>query len=164
VSHPPVRLCFVCLGNICRSPTAAAVMNHLVVEEGLDDHIVVESAGTGGWHVGEGADRRAVAEATRRGVPLPHVAQQFTADDFERFDLVLAMDDDNVSALVRHAPDAAAADRVRLLRSFDPGSPADAEVPDPWYGGPEGFREVFDLCLAACRGLIASLRADGRVP
>lgn len=139
-------------------------MNHLVAEEGLDGHIVVESAGTGGWHVGEGADHRAVAEAARRGVPLPHVAQQFTADDFARFDLVLAMDDDNMSVLRRRAPDASAAERVRLLRSFDPGSRSDAEIPDPWYGGVEGFREVFDLCLAACRGLIASLRADGRVP
>jgi protein-tyrosine phosphatase len=139
-------------------------MKHIVADEGLDGHICVESAGTAGWHAGEGADGRTVAEATRRGVRMPHVARQFTADDFERFDLVLAMDDDNVNALLQRAPDADAAERVRLLRSFDPASPPHAEVPDPYYGGPDGFAEVFDLCLAACRGLLASLRADNRIP
>src|SRR5438067_2363800 len=96
---PPVRLCFVCLGNICRSPTAAAVMARRVEEAGLADRITVESAATGDWHVGEAPDRRAVAEARRRGVEMTSRARQFGPRDFARFDLVLAMDASNVAAL-----------------------------------------------------------------
>ncbi len=139
-------------------------MRNVLVEEGLHMHVTIESAGTGSWHVGDGADRRAVAEAGRRGIPMPHSAQQFTGDDFARFDLVLAMDDDNVNQLLVRAPDIAAAEKIRLLRSFDPASPPAAIVPDPYYGGPDGFAEVFDMCDAACRGLIAHLRSDGRIP
>jgi protein-tyrosine phosphatase len=153
----PVRICFVCLGNICRSPTAEAVMAHRLAEAGLDGLVVVESAGTGNWHIGEPADARARAEAGRRGIPMSGRAQQFTRADFARFDLVLAMDAENVAALRRIAP-AGAEERVRLFRSFDPDA-AHHEVPDPYFGGEDGFTAVFDMVDAACRGLIDHLRA-----
>ncbi|HEY8923168.1 MAG TPA: low molecular weight protein-tyrosine-phosphatase [Polyangia bacterium] len=155
-----VRICFVCLGNICRSPTAEAVMRHLVAREHLEDRILIESAGTGDWHVGELRDRRSREVGERRGIPLAGRARQFVAADFARFDWVLAMDGQNLSTLREMAPDEAARAKVRLLRSFDPASPPDSAVPDPYYGGAEGFDQVFDICLAACEGLLAHLRQD----
>lgn len=157
MSTAPMRICFVCLGNICRSPTAAAVMAHLVDQAGLGDRIAVESAGTAGWHAGDGPDRRAAAEARRRGVPMRHTARQFTARDFSRFDLVLAMDEQNHRDLLAIAPDAHAAGKVEMLRRYDPTSRPDAAVPDPYYGGPQGFAHVFDLVERACAGLLESL-------
>lgn len=156
----PIRLCFVCLGNICRSPTAAAVMAYLVEQAGLGDDFVIESAGTGGWHVGERADPRARAEAHRRGVPMRHFAQKFTARDFARFDLVLAMDRENRDDLLAMVPDDEAAGKVRLLRSYDPAAPPDAEVPDPYYGGPDGFAQVFDMVERACRGILGLVKDE----
>jgi protein-tyrosine phosphatase len=156
----PVRLSFVCLGNICRSPTAAAIMAHRVAEAGLRDRIVIESAGTGGWHVGEGPDARALAEARRRGVAMEHRARRFDRRDFARLDLVLAMDRANLDDLRRLAPDEASRRKVRLLRSFDPEAPAGAEVPDPYFGGDDGFTDAVDHVDAACAGLVRSLR-DG---
>lgn len=155
----PIAVCFVCLGNICRSPTAAAVMRALVAEAGLLEDVVVESAGTAGWHAGAGPDPRTAAAAAARGVPMDHTARQFTANDFARFDLVIAMDHENVEELRALAPSATAVDRIRLLRSFDPASPPGAVVPDPYYGGPRGFDEVIDLCEAACRGLLDTITA-----
>ena len=110
-----IRVCFVCLGNICRSPTAEGIMRALVSEAGLDGRLEVESAGTGGWHVGEPPDRRSAACAARRGIRLESRARQFTVEDFARFDLVLPLDSQNLRALLRLAPDAAAAARVRAL-------------------------------------------------
>ncbi len=156
-------LAFVCLGNICRSPTAAAVMQQLVEEAGLENRISVESAGTAAWHIGEGPDPRTAAAAAQRGIPMRHVAQQFTSPDFERFDLVLAMDHDNVEVLQRIAPDDRALAKIHLLRDFDPESPAGAIVPDPYYGGPAGFEEVIDLTRAACQALLRRIVA-GEVP
>ncbi|MEW6583560.1 MAG: low molecular weight protein-tyrosine-phosphatase [Actinomycetota bacterium] len=148
------------MGNICRSPTAEAVMAHLVDNAGLAERVIVDSAGTGSWHVGEPPDHRATAEATRRGVPMRGTAVQFQAVDFARFDLVLAMDADNRRHLERLAPDAESRAKVRLLRSFDPEATGDLAVPDPYYGGTDGFRRVFDMVEAACRGLLDHLR-DG---
>jgi protein-tyrosine phosphatase len=153
-----VRICFVCLGNICRSPTAEAVMRHLVDQAGLGDRISIESAGTGDWHVGHARDRRSRAVGEARGIPLTGVAQQFTAIDFDGYDHVLAMDlsnRDDLLAMARNDRDRA---KVRLLRSFDATAPRDAEVPDPYYGGPRGFEDVFDICERACRGLLEHLR------
>ena len=133
-------------------------MLHLVQQAGLAPRFAIESAGTGDYHVGERPDRRALQTAHARGVSLPSRARQFTASDFERFDLVLAMDGDNRDALLRLAPHPAARDKVLLLRSFDPAAPPEAAVPDPYYGGSEGFEEVFDVCAAACNGLLAHLR------
>lgn len=157
------RVCFVCLGNICRSPTAAAVMVHRARAAGVQHRLLVDSAGTSDWHVGEPADRRSAAELARRGVPLDHRGRQFTTRDFARFDLVLAMDGANVAALTAIAPDTGARDKIALLRSFDPEAGRDAEVPDPYYGGADGFAAVFAMVDAACAGLIAHLRGAGRL-
>ena len=133
-------------------------MLHLMEQAGLADRVAIESAGTGDDHVGERPDRRALQTARTRGVSLKGRARQWIASDFERFDLVLAMDADNRDALLRLAPDRNACDKVLLLRSFDPEAPPDAPVPDPYYGGADGFEEVFDVCESACRGLLAHLR------
>jgi protein-tyrosine phosphatase len=159
-SAPVLRLCFVCLGNICRSPTAEGVMGRLVRDAGLHDRISVDSAGTGGWHVGEAPDRRSHETAQRRGIELAHRAWQFSAADFARFDLVLAMDRNNLRALHAMAPDDDVRARTRLLRSFDPSASPDAEVPDPYYGGQRGFDDVLDICERACRGLLEHARAQ----
>ena len=159
------RILFVCMGNICRSPTAEGVMRHLVREAGLEDEIVIDSAGTGGWHAGDPPDRRATAAARARGVTLEGGARQLTVDDFEAFDLLLAMDRDNLAGIRALAPDEDAAAKARLLREYDPtsaGAP-DLDVPDPYYGGPQGFETVLDQVEAACRGLLAELRAAERV-
>ncbi|MFN8035506.1 MAG: low molecular weight protein-tyrosine-phosphatase [Acidimicrobiia bacterium] len=158
----PIRLCFVCLGNICRSPAAMAVMAAHVAEAGLTGCIEVDSAGTGSWHLGDVPDRRTRAEAARRGIPLDHYGKQFASGDFARYDLVLAMDRANQSDLRALAPDSTARAKIRLLRSFDPAADGALEIPDPYYGGPDDFAEVFDLVDAACRGLLDALRRDCR--
>jgi len=164
VSAPPrpVRLLFVCLGNICRSPTAEGVMRSIVAEHGLQDTIELDSAGTGSWHVGSAPDRRARAAAAGRGIELAGTARQVEHADFERFDLILAMDSSNLSDLRALAP-AGQRGKVRLLREFDPAAGGELDVPDPYYGAAGGFEEVFDLVQAACAGLLAEIRA-GRLP
>ena len=152
-----VRLCFVCLGNICRSPTAEGIMIHLVQQAGLQGEFFIDSAGTSAYHIGEPPDPRSLATAKARGVHLPSVARQFETGDFPRFDYMLAMDVDNQRTLQALAPDTQARDKVQLLRSFDPNSPKHAGVPDPYYGGSRGFHEVFEICHAACSGLLAHL-------
>lgn len=155
-----LRVLFVCLGNICRSPTAEGVMRKLVAECGFQGEIELDSAGTGGWHVGDPPDARAAAAARRRGIELDGRARQVEREDFERFDLILAMDGSNLHVLRQIAPDEPSREKVRLLREFDPAS-ADAEdldVPDPYYGGPHGFDHVLDLVEAACRGVLEHVR------
>jgi protein-tyrosine phosphatase len=158
-----VKICFVCLGNICRSPTAEAVMRHLVKRADLEAEISVESAGTGDWHIGEPRDRRSQATAEARGMPLSGRAQQFTAADFARFDYVVAMDGANFEELSKMAPTDLDRAKVRLLRSFDATSPPGAGVPDPYYGGGRGFEEVFDICHTACRALLEHVRHEHRI-
>lgn len=141
---------FVCTGNICRSPTAEAVLRHQAEKAGIDLHI--ESAGIGRWHVGCAPDERAQRHAKGRGYDLSRLrARQVEPFDFERFDLILAMDRGHLRELQRMAPPQRR-DRVRLLL---PGR----DVPDPYYGGPEGFEEVLDLVEAACRDLLQELKA-----
>ena len=166
----PIRILFVCLGNICRSPTAEGVMRGLVERAGLGNSIELDSAGTGAWHAGSPPDERATAAARSRGVDLAGSARQVSASDFEEFDLLLAMDGSNMHELRRRAREDQRA-KVRLLREFDPASShsADLDVPDPYYGGDGGFDEVFDLVLAACEGLLEEVRdrlqqAPGRGP
>ena len=154
-----VAVCFVCLGNICRSPTAEAVFADILEREGLADRVRVASAGTGDWHVGEPPDARATAEAARRGIRMRSTAAQFRASDFGRFDLVIAMDDENRRALLRLANGGEAGGKVRLLRSFDPAVVGEQAVPDPYFGGEDGFVRVFDMVDAACRGLLEHLRS-----
>jgi len=153
-----IRICFVCLGNICRSPTAEAVFRHRVTQEGLADALVIDSAGTGSWHVGELPDRRSRETASQRGFELTGRARQVTKKDFSSFDYLIAMDRSNRKNLLSMAPDTASRSRVHLFRNFDARSGKDAEVPDPYYGGEDGFEDVFDICDAAALGLIAHLR------
>jgi len=154
-----MRICFVCLGNICRSPTAEGVFRKLATDAQLDSRLTIDSAGTGAWHVGEPADPRSRRAATRRGYDLAHRARKFTADDFDRFDLVLAMDRDNYDSLQRLARGRMHVPLIQLLRSFDVNAPAGAEVPDPYSGGDDGFEDVLDICERACRGLIDHVRS-----
>jgi protein-tyrosine phosphatase len=153
-----MKLLFVCMGNICRSPTAEGVMRRLLRDEGLEDEIQIDSAGTGGWHVGNPPDERATEAAFRRGITLEGAARQVRPSDFDDYDLLLAADRQNLAELRAIAPDDEARAKVRLLREFDPGSHGDLDVPDPYYGGPGGFEEVLDLVEAACRGLLAEVR------
>jgi protein-tyrosine phosphatase len=163
----PVRILFVCLGNICRSPTAEGVMRALVREAGLQQSIELDSAGTGGWHLGSPPDERATQTASARGIVLEGSARQVRREDFEDFDLILAMDGSNLAELRRLAPDEQARSRVRMLREFDPANTAavaspraaeDLDVPDPYYGGPRGFEDVLDIVQVACLGLLEELR------
>jgi protein-tyrosine phosphatase len=152
-----VKILFVCLGNICRSPTAEGVFRAVVAREAPDLRIEVDSAGTAGYHVGEPPDARTCAAANRRGYDLsPLRARIVEPRDFEDFDLILAMDLHNLKVLHRRAP-LQARERVRLFLEFAPESPV-TEVPDPYYGGPNGFEEVLDLVEAASQGLLAHIR------
>ena len=159
-----VSLLFVCLGNICRSPTAEGVMRSLVAEAGMQERVEIDSAGTGGWHVGSSPDERATAAAAARGVTLEGRARRVEPEDFERFDLILAMDAANLRDLRSIAGTAEAREKVRLLREFDPStSHPELDVPDPYYGGEDGFGTVFSLVRDACEGLLGEIRA-GRIP
>jgi len=149
---------FVCLGNICRSPTAEAVFRELVRRKGADLAIEIDSAGTHAYHVGSAPDARAVAAARRRGVDMRTLrARVVESDDFERFDLLLAMDEQNYRHLLDIAPPGRR-DRVRLFLEFAPES-GRRDVPDPYYGGATGFEDVLDLIEEAARGLLAALAA-----
>ncbi len=158
----PYRVSMVCLGNICRSPMAASVLRSRLEAEGISDDIVVDSAGTGSWHVGEPADPRARAALARRGHDgEQHRAQQFAGEWFDDRDLILAMDHDNLRTLRRLAPDEAAAERAVLLRRFDADA-ADGDdhvVPDPYYGDDRDFETALDIIEHAVDGLVAQLRA-----
>ena len=154
------HVCFVCLGNICRSPTAEGIMLQKVQEAKLDHIIAVESAGTGAWHAGELPDPRSREAALRGGVKLVSRAQQFLATDFTRFDLVVAMDDENHKNLLAMAPNTQMRQKVVKLRHFDPSIKGAPDVPDPYFSGHghSGFDTVFAMCAAACDGLLAHLR------
>lgn len=154
------RVLFVCLGNICRSPTAEAVFRELLRREAAGLAVDVDSAGTHGYHAGEPPDARAIAAAARRGIDMSDLrARTLEAADFERFDLVLAMDEQNFRRLERLAP-AGYRHRLRLFLDYAPGL-GRRDVPDPYYGGETGFEEVLDLVEAASRGLLAALRQAG---
>lgn len=151
-----MHLCFVCTGNICRSPSAAIVVAEHLRRAGLADRVRVSSAGTGPWHAGEPIDPRAAGVLTRHGYPVEHVAAQVAAEHLDA-DLLLALDRGHEKALRRMVDDPA---RVRLLRSFDPGASADPDVPDPYYGGTEGFEEMLALIEAATPGLLTWVREN----
>ena len=152
-----VAICFVCLGNICRSPTAEAVMRAQIEAAGLAAQIVVDSAGTGDWHVGEAPDARAQGAARQRGYDLSALrGRQIGKTDFERFDFLLAMDDANLRELQKLCPPEHR-HKVRLLMEFAARAES-REVADPYFGGAQGFEQVLDQCEEACQGLLADLR------
>jgi protein-tyrosine phosphatase len=158
-----IRVCFVCLGNICRSPIAEGAFRHLVAEAGLISAFETDSAGTAGYHSGEPPDHRARAAGRRAGIEVGGKARQFVAADFARFDCVIAMDLSNGADLQRIAPSPEAARKVRLLRSFDPAAAPNAPIPDPYYGADDGFDEVLELCRTACRYLLDEIRREHRL-
>ena len=151
-------LLFVCLGNICRSPAAEGVFLHLLDQRGLNDQFIVDSAGTGGWHVGNPADRRMQAAANKRGIQLPSRARQISLDDLRTFDLVLTMDDANLAAVLSLADEAGsqATAIIQPMLSFSTAF-SETEVPDPYYGGEAGFEHVLDLLEDACSNLLDDL-------
>ncbi|MBB6415917.1 low molecular weight protein-tyrosine-phosphatase [Streptomyces sp. AK010] len=155
------RVCFVCTGNICRSPMAEIVFRARVAEAGLDELVEVDSAGTGGWHEGDGADPRTVAVLKDNGYAGGHTARQFRSSWFSHLDLVIALDSGHLGALRRLAPTEQDAEKVRLLRSYDPAAgDDDLDVPDPYYGGMDGFEECLEMVEAASVGLLAAVRED----
>ncbi len=156
-----MKILFVCLGNICRSPTAEIVFRQIVAREAPDLRIEIDSAGTAAYHVGSPPDSRTREAALRRGYDMSALrARVVDPQDFVRFDLILAMDRQNFDTLRRGAP-ADAHDRIRLFLEFAPDA-GETEVPDPYYGGPNGFEEVLDLVEAAARGLLLHVRTEAR--
>lgn len=154
-----IRLLFVCMGNICRSPSAEAVMKKLVRDNGLDDRFEIDSAGTIGHHAGQRADSRMRAHAERRGIVLDSISRPVTTDDFYHFDLIIGMDDHNITELKRKAPDWDGVQKIRKMTDFSTKKRYD-HVPDPYYGGASGFELVLDLLEDACQGLLDSIREN----
>lgn len=153
-----MRILFVCMGNICRSPTAEGVFRHMLATQAPQLQIEIDSAGTHDYHVGAPPDRRAIAAAQRRGIDLSALrARMVASEDFAHYDLILAMDDENLTELKRRAPPAHH-ERIRLMMDFAPQAVSRA-VPDPYYGGAQGFEEVLDLLEEAARGLVQELLA-----
>ncbi|MER6139350.1 low molecular weight protein-tyrosine-phosphatase [Streptomyces sparsogenes] len=154
----PYRVCFVCTGNICRSPMAESVFRAHAEEAGLDGLVEVDSAGTGPWHEGEGADRRAVAVLADHGYEQRHIARQFQVEWFSGLDLVIALDSGHLHELRALAPTPEDAAKVRLLRSYDPDADPDTlgglDVPDPYFGGTEEFEACLEMIEAASEGLL----------
>jgi len=150
----PYKLLFVCLGNICRSPAAENIMNYLIEQNNLSEHIICDSAGTAGYHIGSPPDRRmATAASSKLGIKLRGQARQFKKSDFENFDLIVAMDRENYQDILFLDPAKQYRDKVRLMCDFC-SQPTTQEVPDPYYGGPEGFNRVIELLLDSCNGLL----------
>ncbi len=153
-----IGVLFVCLGNICRSPTAHGVFEKLIESKNLSDRFNVDSAGTSGWHIDEAPDRRTVSAAKQRGYALAHLSgRQTCRDDFSRFEYILAMDHDNLRALEKIKPNNYQG-HLGLFLDFDKANPVD-EVPDPYYGGQDGFDHVLDLVESACHGLLQHIQA-----
>lgn len=152
-----MKILFVCTGNICRSPTAEAVFRRLVAEAGIEDNVEIESAGTHGYHVGEPPDSRTEAAAAARGYDMMgQTARQLEEDDFRYFDMILAMDRGHRTHLQRTAPPGTE-QKIRMFMDFAPEAAA-RDVPDPYYGGPEGFDQVLDMIEAGARGLLGAVR------
>jgi protein-tyrosine phosphatase len=147
------RLLFVCLGNICRSPSAENIMNYLIEKEGLTEQIICDSAGTSSYHIGSTPDRRMQAAAKKRGIELKGRARQIEPYDLGDFDLILAMDKSNYYDILALDPKRKYKDKIKLICDFA-SQHSDQEVPDPYYGGEDGFNYVIDLLLDACQGLL----------
>lgn len=151
------RLLFVCLGNICRSPSAENIMRYAVTQAGLDAQVTCDSAGTSSYHIGSPPDARMRSAAKKRGIQLIGHARQFIPEDFEQFDLILAMDRENYQDILALDRQGVYGDKVKMMCDFCTKHSV-KEVPDPYYGGAEGFDRVIDLLLDACQGLLAEIR------
>lgn len=155
----PYKLIFVCLGNICRSPTGEGVFQHLVNEKGLQPYFQIDSAGTSAFHIGEPANSKSQWTANQHNVKLHSRAQQFQQQDLEEYDLILAMDHENLQNIKRLDKNDAFDDKIKLMRDFDP-FPDDDAVPDPYYGGMQGFENVFQIVKRSCETLLGELKPE----
>ena len=153
------KVLFVCLGNICRSPAAEGIFKKIVRKQGLNNKIEVDSAGTAGYHVGELPDSRMRQHGTRRGYKFDSLSRKFTSSDFDRFDIILAMDDSNYNNILRLAPDLDSEAKVHRMMDFSKKYEND-HVPDPYYSGAEGFELVLDLLEDSCDGLLEKVKKD----
>ena len=144
-----IRVLFVCLGNICRSPAADGIMRSLVAERGAGERWIIDSAGTGGWHIGDLPDSRMRSHAIRRGYSLDHICRQVSSSDFDNFDLIIGMDDNNISRLCRLAPTVEAEAKVLPMAEFFGSFSRFDHVPDPYYDGAQGFETVLDILQEA---------------
>ena len=155
------KIMFVCMGNICRSPTAHAVMQSIVDKAGLTEQFDIQSSGTHAYHVGEQPDRRSQVTALEHGVKMNDLrAQKISINDYDYFDWILAMDQENLDLIEYYAPDNPSA-KTCLLMDFSENYSANSVVPDPYYGGSQGFEEVFTMIESACQGLLSQLQANG---
>ena len=153
----PYKLCFVCLGNICRSPTAEGLFIHKVRDAGLENYFFIDSAGTAAYHIGEGANSKSQATANKHGIHLPSRARKFEYVDLEEFDLVLAMDAENFSNINDLDRRDRFSHKIKLMRDFDP-TPGNGSVPDPYYRGLQGFENVFQILDRSCNALLEELK------
>ncbi len=156
----PYKICFVCLGNICRSPTAEGIFQHLVNQRGLQSYFYIDSAGTSAYHIGEPANSKSQWVANQQGVKLHSKARRFEPADLEEFDLILAMDSENYSNIIRLDKNGSYAEKIKMMRDFEP-KPDSRDVPDPYYGGMDGFQNVFDVIMRSCEGLLDEIEVEG---
>jgi protein-tyrosine phosphatase len=158
----PYKLLFVCLGNICRSPSAENIMNHLLTQKGLREEVICDSAGTSSYHIGSPPDRRMTLAAKTLGITLTGEARQFNRQDFEDYDLILAMDRENYRDILALDHEGIYEDQVSLMCDFATQHP-DRDVPDPYYGGQDGFNYVIELLMDACEGLLEHLQGKSLI-
>lgn len=152
-----IRICFVCLGNVCRSPVAESVFMHLVADHSYPQEFIIDSAGIGGWNVGKSPDPRSQEIGLKHGVIIDGLARQFQQNDFQNFDFIIAMDRENREALLNMAQSSDDRAKIHLLREYDLEAGNESDVPDPYYGGIEGFENVFQIIARSCRQLLKVL-------
>jgi protein-tyrosine phosphatase len=156
-----VRVLFVCLGNICRSPLGAAILKDKIRRNGMDAWVEVDSCGTSNYHIGDGPDPRTLASASKHGVPMDHCARQLTPGDLQHFDFIFAMDKSNFQNILRLANGKKVTQKIKLMREFDPLSKG-AEVPDPYHGTEKDFQEVYDILDRSTSKFVEYLQGEYR--
>ncbi len=157
-----MKILFVCLGNICRSPLAEAIFNHKIKEKNLTYRFFVDSCGTSNYEIGQPPDHRTIANANKKGIEIQHIARQLSITDVEKFDLILVMDQHNLEAIMRLPNAATWKAKTKLMRDFDPNGLGD--VPDPYHGGEKNFQEVFEILNRSIENLIAIITAERNPP
>lgn len=156
-----MRICFVCLGNICRSPLAEGIFSHLIHKKGLDSYFHIESAGIGEWNVGQPPDARTVTVAANHGVIVSGQSRQFVSEDFSEFDLIIAMDSENKRSLLKLADNSTDRAKVHLLREYDLESNRGPDIPDPYYQDNDFFEHVYQMIEISCRSMLSAVYPDG---